>query len=289
MPRAMRRPRAKRGRKRRASRSRRKSVKKKKAKRFVRATRHLPPKKSLQFEYRGQFSATTIDGGWGIISIPANVMERPLGTLEDPTPPTAELVTDIVGSVTRQPGGYDKWIAATTTTEGKYFKYRVESSTATITHLPQDRSSEGANLLWGVGKMTADQNDWQAVYQGFVVTDVSPLLGPKSPILRMKTMNIGDIGQSQTSKWSRLAQRRMDGGSHILQVDKDWLLHNGSVDSADFLQQFHHFVLAELGHQTSSTLTLNFLITIKYQCTLIEPTSWSASEDATGGEFTTLS
>lgn len=287
MPRARRRSRAaKRGRKRRRSRTRRKSVKRRKKARYSLSTRVMPYKKLMRFVYKGQLTVTPTDGAWGMFPFAANYMEQPMD-FHPQSAATFQLLTAVSGSINRQPAGYDRWIDTGTSGEGKYSRYRVETSKVTLQHLPAALSDAGVEVVIGTGRMHGHAYSVGGLaeqYEGLDATTVAPLLIKPSAWKQVKLINSGRAGHVQTSTWSRKGQNALTHGSTTGETDKDWLYHNAAVDTSHFVPRNHSIGLAMLGPTGVVTPpAMNFICTIVYNCTLANPTNWDASVDDTGG------
>lgn len=268
-------------------RSRRKSVKQRASKRRRRhtmsSTRLMPSSQKMSFTYRGQASFHPNSDKWSVVKFPMNIMERPCGEYLDPS--TAFGMKSISQAPDRQPDGYDRWLDTEATsggaTEGKYLLYRVENSTIKLTHLPSVLSDNGANYI-GSLKMYFGEEDDTEIYRGLDTQEVTAMLSPggKKIFGHPKIFNIGHLGHTWTGSWNRKAwNKKFPDRKEEDPLDQMLTHAKGNKGSGSFYKALARFTLGDLGPTT--TANFNFLVEIKYDCTLTRPTHFGASADDT--------
>lgn len=277
---------------RRTVRRRNQRKRRKRTRRSKLSTRLLPTSMRISFPFLAQVFITTRPGGWGIVRLPVNNMERPLGLLKTLNQNFYRLATS-VGEDRRQPDGMDRWIG-TTTQEGKYLEYRVDSCNITITHIPCTAADDGLNLVGGIQKYVGEPETYPATgissdyspqdaeeYRNYPRTDLAPVLvSRKSPFQQVKVFNTGKIGQTWKFTWNRntfyrkYPHRRPSSDSSTLFLT--------DFGSETFLEE-STFMLGQLGPSSAGAHVGEFLLSMKYNCTCLKPTSWLESTDVSGG------
>lgn len=199
----------------RKRRTRRRSIRKRVKKRRISrplATRAVPQNKILTFEVVGQHTFTSKPGQWGTMYFPMNCMEKPFGMFKA-SAGTYALDHFTLGNLFRQPAGYDRWIDAGTTGQGQFEVYQVQSSTVTLTHLPDVLSDGGANmisasmdcprLVW-VSNPVAITGETEQ-FENLRVNDLSVFWDRGTPFKGKKIWNMGHLGQSFSMSYNKKA------------------------------------------------------------------------------------
>lgn len=260
-------------RKRRKSRAR-------KRRRIPMSTRMLPASKKMSFEMIAQLEIDTLASGWGTIAIPVNCMERPFGNLLA-VPATFGLTAHTYGTVNKQPEGYDRWLAASSTTEGKYYTYIVDSCTIQMQYVPGARTDTGINLIAGSRPYTEASSTEDL--RGLDETRISDLLAKKKYFTGQKVFNEGDFGSMWRMTWNRKTHYKKFPGQKPDDPSDD-LFHSNAAEGDVPNLHYARFMVGQLGEGGASTPT-EWLAKITYNVTLTEPTQWEISLDAGGGVY----
>lgn len=299
MPRYRRRVRFARKRRRRKSycarkrkRVRRKSVVRRKRRRrssgrVLLSTRMLNPSVRMRFNFTQQIFVTSKPGGWGVLKLVLNTMERPLGELI-PAGSTFNIKADAHGNIARQPSGYDRWIdGAGSVTPGKYERYTVESCSFSLTHIPAILETSGENMIVSINTMVGEENDGD-IYRDQPVDEVAPLMTADGAKLwgRARAFNIGHLGQVFKGSWNYRQWIRKNPGRKAEDPLDRVLIHNGTnVGDGTFFKAFARITFGQLGAAAEDAKAMNFLLRMSYVVTLTRPTSFAQAVDEAGGLY----
>lgn len=264
-------------------RTRRKSIRRRKRARVTKtSTRMVPTSQKMKFTYAGQIQVTSKPGGWGVIEIPWNTMERPLG-LNQPISETWKLKWVVNGDQERQPDGYDRWMdssTATPGTPGKYRHYRVDSASVKLTYMPPALSTSGANLVVASFPY-AVLGTASGIFTGsYNEADVVPAIRKGGFFKSPKVFNSGHLGQTFGMAWSRKSADMKHPSDKVDDPDQEVLTHAGeTLGDGNLVIKEGRFLIGQFGSSGDTAQILNFLITITYNVTMSNPTQFETSED----------
>lgn len=256
-------------------------IKRRRRRHTMTSTRLLPSSQKISFTYRGQASFTPNTSEWSVIKFPMNIMERPCG--EFLSPATAYGALSVSQAPTRQPAGYDRWldqgVTSTGTQSGTYRLYQVDSSTIKLTHLPESLADDGSNWIGALNTYFGEESDTE-IFRGLAVSEVTAMLSPQGKKLfgTPKIFNKGHLGHTWTGSWNRKKWNKLfPGRKEEDPLDQLLTHHDGNVGTGTFYKALARFTLGDLGGATSTAF--NFLVEIKYNCTLTRPTHFAVSGD----------
>lgn len=246
----------------------------------------------MTFMYEGQINVVSKPGGWGIVPFPMSTMEKPLAYNRGS--PTAYLLQwASIGTSLRQPDGYDRWIdTAVGTTAGKYHHYEVLSSTVEIRYMPETLDVSGSNIVVATLPYFENADEPANFVKSFAngaysETDLVPAMRKGGIFQSPKVFNTGHLGHKFKLSWNKKTQYSKFQETRPSDPKYDTLFHTGLniIGDADYKVKNSAFLIGQLGSIGASAKNLNFIVKMRYNVRLSNPTQFGESEDGVGGQF----